>query len=53
MVDPNVLLAVGLDPEEYSGFAFGFGLDRLVQLLDGVDHVKTLWDGDIRFLRQL
>jgi phenylalanyl-tRNA synthetase alpha chain len=53
MVDPNVFLAVGLDPEEYSGFAFGFGLDRLVQLLDGVDHVKTLWDGDIRFLRQL
>jgi phenylalanyl-tRNA synthetase alpha chain len=53
MVDPNVFVAVGLDPEEYTGFAFGFGLDRLVQLLDGVDHVKTLWDGDIRFLRQL
>jgi phenylalanyl-tRNA synthetase alpha chain len=53
MVDPAVFLAVGLDPEELTGFAFGFGLDRLVQLLDGVDHVKTLWDGDIRFLRQL
>jgi len=52
LVDPAVLTAVGLDPEEHSGFAFGFGLDRLVQLLYGVDHVKTLWEGDIRFLEQ-
>lgn len=52
MVDPNVLAAVGIDAEEYSGFAFGFGIDRLAQMRNGVDHVKTLWDGDVRFLRQ-
>jgi phenylalanyl-tRNA synthetase alpha chain len=52
MVDPNVYRAVGIDPERYSGFAFGFGVDRLVQLLYGVDHVKNVWDGDVRFLRQ-
>jgi phenylalanyl-tRNA synthetase alpha chain len=52
MVDPNVFEAVDIDPERYSGFAFGFGIDRLVQLLYGVDHVKNLWDGDVRFLRQ-
>jgi len=52
MVDPNVFLAVGIAPEEYTGFAFGFGIDRVVQLLYGVDHVKNLWDGDIRFAAQ-
>jgi phenylalanyl-tRNA synthetase alpha chain len=52
MVDPNVFTAVGIDPEVYSGFAFGFGIDRLVQLLYGVDHVKNLWDGDVRFAHQ-
>jgi phenylalanyl-tRNA synthetase alpha chain len=52
MVDPNVFLAVGIDPEEYTGFAFGFGIDRLVQLRHGVEHVKALWDNDVRFLRQ-
>ncbi len=53
MVDPNVFRAVDIDPEVYTGFAFGFGIDRLVQLLYDVDHVKNLWDGDVRFLRQL
>jgi phenylalanyl-tRNA synthetase alpha chain len=52
MVDPNVFEAVGIDPERYTGFAFGFGIDRLAQLLYGVDHVKNIWDGDVRFLRQ-
>jgi phenylalanyl-tRNA synthetase alpha chain len=52
MVDPNVFIAVGIDPEVYTGFAFGFGIDRLVQLLYGVDHVKNLWDGDVRFASQ-
>jgi phenylalanyl-tRNA synthetase alpha chain len=52
MVDPNVFAAVGIDPDVYSGFAFGFGIDRLVQLLYGVDHIKNLWDGDVRFIRQ-
>ena len=53
MVDPNVFEAVGIDSEEFTGFAFGFGIDRLMQLLDGVDHVKNLWDGDVRFAEQL
>jgi phenylalanyl-tRNA synthetase alpha chain len=52
MVDPNVLRAVNIDPEEFTGFAFGFGIDRLVQLLYGVDHIKNLWDGDVRFAAQ-
>jgi len=52
MVDPNVFAAVGIDPEVYTGFAFGFGIDRLVQLLYGVDHIKNLWEGDVRFARQ-
>jgi phenylalanyl-tRNA synthetase alpha chain len=52
MVDPNVFAAVDIDPEEYTGFAFGFGIDRLVQLLYGVEHVKSVWDGDVRFARQ-
>jgi phenylalanyl-tRNA synthetase alpha chain len=52
MVDPNVFAAVGIDAEKYTGFAFGFGIDRLVQLLYNVDHVKNLWDGDVRFAHQ-
>ena len=52
MVDPNVFRAVGIDPEEFTGFAFGFGIDRLVQLLYGVDHIKNIWDGDVRFAAQ-
>jgi len=52
MVDPNVFKAVNIDPEEFTGFAFGFGIDRVVQLLYGVDHVKNLWDGDVRFAAQ-
>jgi len=52
MVDPNVFKAVNIDPEEFTGFAFGFGIDRLVQLLYGVDHIKNLWDGDVRFAAQ-
>jgi phenylalanyl-tRNA synthetase alpha chain len=52
MVDPSVFTAVGIDPEVYTGFAFGFGIDRVAQLLYGVDHIKNLWDGDVRFARQ-
>ena len=52
MVDPNVFAAVNIDPERYTGFAFGFGIDRVAQLLYGIDHVKNLWDGDVRFARQ-
>ncbi len=53
MVDPEVLRNVHLDPEEFTGFAFGFGIDRIAQLLYNIDHVKNIWDGDVRFLHQL
>jgi phenylalanyl-tRNA synthetase alpha chain len=53
MVDPNVLLACNLDPEEWSGFAFGFGIDRIPLLRNEIDSLQTLlWDNDVRFLRQ-
>jgi phenylalanyl-tRNA synthetase alpha chain len=52
MVDPNVFEAVNIDSERYTGFAFGFGIDRVAQLLYGIDHVKNVWDGDVRFLHQ-
>ena len=52
MVDPNVFVAVGIDPEEYSGFAFGFGLERMPMLRYGVEPIKTFFDNDIRFLKQ-
>jgi phenylalanyl-tRNA synthetase alpha chain len=52
MVDPNVFRAVGIDPEEYSGFAFGFGLERMPMLRYGVEPIRTFFDNDIRFLTQ-
>jgi phenylalanyl-tRNA synthetase alpha chain len=52
MVHPNVLKEGGVDPEEYSGFAFGFGLTRLVMLKYGIDDIRHLESGDIRFLKQ-
>jgi phenylalanyl-tRNA synthetase alpha chain len=52
MVDPNVFRKVGIDPEEYSGFAFGFGLERMPMLRYGVEPIKTFFDNDIRFLTQ-
>jgi phenylalanyl-tRNA synthetase alpha chain len=53
MVDPNVFRAVGIDPEEYSGFAFGFGIDRIPLLRNRIGDIKALlWDNDIRLLRQ-
>mgnify|MGYP003341921012 FL=1 len=52
MVDPNVFRSVGYDPEQVSGFAFGFGMERMAQIRFGVDHVKAFFDDDIRFLRQ-
>jgi phenylalanyl-tRNA synthetase alpha chain len=52
MVDPNVLLAVDIDPEEYSGFAFGFGLDRMAMDRHDVDHIKTFFEDDVRVLEQ-
>lgn len=52
MVHPNVLKSGGIDPEEWSGFAFGLGLSRLVMLRHGIDDVRHLLAGDLRFLEQ-
>lgn len=52
MVHPDVLRNGGIDPEEYSGFAFGFGLDRLVMLKYGIDDIRLLYESDMRFLKQ-
>ena len=52
MVHPNVLQACGIDPQEWSGFAFGFGIDRLAMIRYGVDDLRDLWTGDLRFLKQ-
>jgi phenylalanyl-tRNA synthetase alpha chain len=52
MVDPNVLTGVGIDPEEYSGFAFGMGLERLAMLKYGVNDIRNFYTNDLRFLEQ-
>jgi phenylalanyl-tRNA synthetase alpha chain len=52
MVDPALFDFVGYDPEEYSGFAFGLGLERIAQLRHGVPDVRLFWENDLRFLRQ-
>jgi phenylalanyl-tRNA synthetase alpha chain len=52
MVDPRVFENVGVDPEEWSGFAFGCGLERAAQLRNDVPDIRVLWDGDLRVLRQ-
>ena len=52
MVHPNVLRNCGIDPEVYSGFAFGFGVDRMVMLNYGIDDIRLLYESDVRFLEQ-
>jgi phenylalanyl-tRNA synthetase alpha chain len=52
MVDPEVFAAVAIDPEEYSGFAFGFGIDRLAQVRHGIEDMRILLDNDLRFTSQ-
>jgi phenylalanyl-tRNA synthetase alpha chain len=52
MVHPNVLKACGLDPEEWQGFAFGFGIDRFAKQRHGVDDLRDLFSNDLRFLEQ-
>jgi phenylalanyl-tRNA synthetase alpha chain len=52
MVDPNVLKAVGYDPEIYSGFAAGFGVERFAMVLHQIDDIRRLYNSDLRFLRQ-
>lgn len=53
VVHPNVLEMCGIDPEKYSGFAFGFGADRLAMLKYGVHDLRQFFENDLRFLRQL
>ena len=52
MVHPNVLRAGGLDPEEWSGFAFGFGIDRMAKERHGVGDVREMYTNDLRFIEQ-
>jgi phenylalanyl-tRNA synthetase alpha chain len=52
MVDPNVLESAGIDPERYTGFAFGMGPGRIAMLKYGVTDLRTFFENDIRFLRQ-
>ena len=52
MVHPNVLRNVGIDPERYTGFAFGLGVERFTMLRYGVDDLRDFFDNDVRFLRQ-
>jgi len=52
MVHPNVLRASGIDPTEYSGFAFGIGVDRLAVMRYGIEDIRDLYTGDLRFVNQ-
>jgi phenylalanyl-tRNA synthetase alpha chain len=52
MVHPNVLINVGVDPEEFSGFAFGLGIDRMAGLMYDIDDIRLLFENDVRFLNQ-
>ena len=52
MVHPNVLRAVGVDPQQYSGFAFGFGIDRMTALMYELDDIRLLFENDVRFLEK-
>jgi phenylalanyl-tRNA synthetase alpha chain len=52
MVHPNVLRAAGVDPDVYSGFAFGLGIDRMCALMYGLDDIRLLFENDVRFLEQ-
>ncbi len=54
MVHPNVISSAGLDPNEYTGFAFGFGIERTMMMKSGIniDDIRTLYKNDLRFLKQ-
>ena len=52
MVHPNVLESAGIDPEEFTGYAFGMGVERLAMLRYGVTDLRTFFENDLRFLRQ-
>jgi phenylalanyl-tRNA synthetase alpha chain len=52
LVHPNVFKSVGIDPNVYQGFAFGFGLDRVAMLKFGIDDVRHNYTGDLRLINQ-
>ena len=52
MVDPNVLENCKIDPNEYSGFAFGLGIERLCARRHGIDDIREIYRNDVRFLHQ-
>ena len=52
MVNRRVLENCGIDPDEYRGFAFGMGLDRITMILCAINDIKLLWENDVRFLKQ-
>ena len=52
MVDPHVLAAVGYDPEQVSGFAFGLGVERVCMRRHGITDIRVLYKNDVRFLQQ-
>ena len=52
MVHPNVLKGCGVDPQVYSGFAFGFGVERMCALMYSIDDIRLMFDNDVRFLEQ-
>ncbi|TXK72511.1 phenylalanine--tRNA ligase subunit alpha [Mesonia sp. HuA40] len=52
MVDPNVLNNCNIDPQEYSGFAFGMGIERIAMLLHQIDDIRLFYENDVRFLKQ-
>ena len=51
MVNPKVLVACGVDPEKYSGFAFGFGIERMLMFRHNVEDMRDMVEGDVRFTR--
>lgn len=52
MVDPNVFDAVDIDPEKYTGFAWGMGVERIAMLRHGINDIRVFYDNDVRFLQQ-
>ena len=52
MVHPDVLRRCNIDPDEYSGFAFGLGLERIVMRRMNIDDMRHLYENDVRFLKQ-
>ena len=52
MVNPEVFRAVDIDPQAYTGFAFGMGIERIAMILQGVDDIRYYYQNDLRFLQQ-